>query len=131
MGSKRVGLARTEALLENLKRNIDWGSDASLTGFSAMAGTAPATVTAAGTAAALTEGVFIRVDSGNNAHKVKMFLASHAGQMVFITNIDDAQDAVVRNNADDATLITLGEGKGCMLISTASGDNWAVAITGA
>jgi len=29
MGSKRIGLARMEALLENLKREINWGSEAS------------------------------------------------------------------------------------------------------
>jgi len=32
MGSKRVGLARVEALLENLKREIDWGTGATFKG---------------------------------------------------------------------------------------------------
>jgi len=32
MGSKRIGLARVEALLENLKREIDWGAGSSFKG---------------------------------------------------------------------------------------------------
>ena len=32
MGTKRIGLARMEALIENLKREINWGQDASFKG---------------------------------------------------------------------------------------------------
>ena len=131
MGTKRVGFARTTALIENLKRELQLGDGTKLSNLTYLAGKTPATVTAAGTAAALTEGTFLRVDSGSNSHKVKMFEATRAGQIAVVTNVDDAQDAVVRNAADDATLITLGEGKGVVLISSAAGDNWVVAITGA
>ena len=56
-----------------------------------------------------------------------MFTATHAGQMVLVHNVDDAQDFILRNNADDATLGTLGEGTLGFIVSTAAGDNWAVA----
>ena len=129
MGSKRLGLARTQALIENLKRELAMG-EASLTGLAFLAGKVPDTVSAASSAAALSEGTFIRVDSTNNAHKVKMFEATKAGQLAFITNVDNSEDAVVRNGADNATLVTLGEGLGALLISTAAGDNWVLAIKG-
>lgn len=66
------------------------------------------------------------VDSTNAADtdQALMPLASAAGQLLVILNIDSAQDVVIRNNADDATLATIGEGKGAILIATASGDNW-------
>ena len=130
MGTKRVGLARTQALIENLKRELQMG-EASLTGLAFLAGKVPDTVTASVAGAQLSEGTFVRVDSANDAHQVLMFNATRAGQLVFVTNVDDSEDAVLRNVADDATLATIGEGKGVLLISTAAGDNWAVALTGA
>lgn len=83
------------------------------------------TVTALGTAVALDDGVVQTVDSANDAHKVKVPLAKAAGQLMIIRNVDNAQDAVIRNNADDASLLTLGEGKTAILVSTAAGDNWS------
>ena len=83
------------------------------------------TVTALGTAVALDDGVVQTVDSADDAHMVKVPLAKAAGQLMIIRNVDDSQDAVIRNNADNATLVTLGEGKTAILVSTASGDNWS------
>ena len=34
MGTKRIGLARVEALMENLKRDINWGTETTFTGLS-------------------------------------------------------------------------------------------------
>ena len=82
------------------------------------------TVRAAATAEALDSGLVQLVDSTDDAHKVKMPLAAGGGQLMVIVNVDSAQDVVVRNNADDATLLTLGEGKTAICVSTASGDNW-------
>lgn len=65
------------------------------------------------------------VDSADNAHKAKMPLAAGAGQLMIIVNVDAGQDAVIRNNADDGTLATLGEGKIGIFVSSASGDNWS------
>lgn len=123
MGNRRMGLNRLEALLEQLDRDINL-VNATLTALKGMSGEVAATVTAAGTAAALTEALICPVDSANNAHKVKMFLATAAGQLAVVVNVDTAQDAVVRNNADDANIITIGEGIGCLLVSSATGDNW-------
>tara|TARA_Y100001973_G_C4939970_1_gene205143 strand:- start:54 stop:485 length:432 start_codon:yes stop_codon:yes gene_type:complete len=139
MGSKRVGLARIEALIENLKRSLTLTSSTSIScgsieSASTIAattatglGAVPATATAGSSATQLTEGIYVRVDSGDDGHKAKMFLASHAGQMVLVHNVDSGQDFILRNNADDATLGTLGQGTLAFIVSTASGDNWAVA----
>ena len=117
MGSKRIGLRRTEALIESLKRE---GRPGSL-------GKVPDTVRAASSAEQLSEGIYVRVDSTNNSHKVKMFEATHVGQLVLVHNVDSGQDVVLRNNADDATLATLGEGALAFIVATAAGDNWTVA----
>ena len=53
-----------------------------------------------------------------------MPLADGAGQLLIVLNVDSGQDAVIRNNADSATLATIGEGVGAIFISTAAGDNW-------
>lgn len=124
----KLGLGLLETLLENLDRDLNL-ADTTLSGLKGVNGALAATVTAAGTAAALTEALICPVDSANDAHKVKMFLATAAGQIAIIVNVDAAQDAVVRNAADDANIATLGEGKGCILVSSATGDNWyAVAV---
>ena len=81
-------------------------------------------MTAAGTAAALSEALICLVDSGGNTDKVKMFNASYAGQIVIIINVDDTHDAVIQNVAADENILTLGEGKGCILVSASTGDNW-------
>ena len=120
---RRMGLARIEALLEAVDRDLNL-VNTTLTAIKGLSGEVAATVTAAGTAAALTEALVCPVDSANNAHKVKMFSATAAGQVCIVVNVDSGQDAVVRNGADDATLLTLGEGVGCVLVSSATGDNW-------
>ena len=130
MGTKRVGLARVQTLIQNLKRELQMG-ESSLTGLAFLAGKVPDTVPATAHGAQLSEGTFVRVNSAGDAHQVLMFNAKRAGQLVFVTNVDDAQDAVLRNVADDTTLATIGEGKGVLCISTAAGDNWVVAIAGA
>jgi len=83
------------------------------------------TTTAAADAVLLGEGFVHTVDSANNAHKVKMPKAQAAGQIMVIRNVDSAQDVVIRNNADDGTLVTLGEGKTAVLLSSDAGDNWS------
>ena len=70
MGTKRVGLARVEALIENLSRDLAVSST-SFSALKGLAGAVAATVTAAGTAAALTEALISPIDSANNTHKVK------------------------------------------------------------
>ena len=133
MGSKRVGLARTQALVENLKRSINLASTTltslnNITGIVRLATQLNAVQTAGSSATELNDGFIVRVDSANNAHKAKLFVAEYAGQFCFVCNVDDAQDFVLRNNADDGTLATIGEGKSVICVATAAGDNW-VAIT--
>lgn len=83
------------------------------------------TIRAAASAASLGEGPVQLVDSTDDAHKVKLPLAQDAGQLMVVRNVDSAQDVVIRNNADDASVVTLGEGKTAILVSTAAGDNWS------
>ena len=123
MGNRRMGLGRIEALLEAVDRDLNL-VNTTLTAIKGLSGEVAATVTAANTAAALTEALVCPVDSANDAHKVKMFSATAAGQVCIVVNVDSAQDAVVRNGADNADIITIGEGVGCVLISSATGDNW-------
>ena len=88
-------------------------------------GVSTITANATASSAPLGDGPVQLVDSGNNSHKVQLPLAKDAGQLMIVRNVDDAQDVVIRNNADGATLLTLGEGKTAILVSTASGDNWS------
>ena len=83
------------------------------------------TAAASGANAPLGSGLVQLVDSADNAHQVCMPSATGAGQLIVIRNVDSAQDVVVRNNSNDGTLLTLGEGKTAILVSTASGDNWS------
>ena len=138
MGTKRIGLARVEALMENLKRELSLSGStltaAHLTAITRLVGSASATTTAAAApGVALTESLVHLVDSTNNTHRVKMFAPSAAGQICIIFNVDDAQDVVVRNSAGDAMVpaLTLGEGKGAILISkgTAATDWVQLALT--
>ena len=85
----------------------------------------PETIRAAGTAVELDSRPVQFVDSTDDGHKVKMPLAVAGGQLMIIINVDSAQECLVRNNADDATIATLVEGKIGIFVSSASGDNWA------
>ena len=138
----KLGLGLLETLLENLDRDLNLANTTltnpiittnAIVSLDKIGTSAPATVTANATAASapLTQNLFQRVDSTNDAHKVQLPLAESVGQIIILTNVDDAQDAVVRNNADNTTVVTLGEGKGAVLVATATGDNWVAAVTGA
>jgi len=84
-------------------------------------GTTTATVT---TGDLLGEGFVHTVNSTDNAHKVKLPIARGAGQIMIIRNVDDAQDVVITANGG-STLVTLGEEKTAVFISSAAGDNWS------
>ena len=56
MGTKRVGLARIEALMENLKREIDWGGSTTFKGQKAMTETLSTVGTVAAPTKTLTAG---------------------------------------------------------------------------
>lgn len=97
------------------------------TGTGIYVGVSSTTITAAsGTPNELTQtdAPVLLCDSANDGHEVSLPLASAAGQVIFVLNVDSAQDAIVRNNADSATILTLGEGVGAIFVSKASGDNW-------
>ena len=134
MGTKRVGLARTQALIENLKRSIDLTSTtlanlANITGIVRQACALNAVQTAGSSATAIDDGFICRIDSANNAHKAKMFVAEYAGQWVIVANVDSSQDFILRNNADSGNLATIGEGKAVIMVATDTGDNWQVILS--
>lgn len=87
-----------------------------------------ATVTAAvtGSFPLLSPAIVNTVDSGDNAHGVRLPNAEGAGQIMIVRNVDAAQDVVIRNQAETgAILVTLGEGKTALFVSSDSGDNWS------
>ena len=137
MGTKRVGLARVEALMENLKRELSLSgatlTAAHLTSITRLVGSASSVTEATAGGPALAESLVHLLSSTNNAHKVKMFNPSAAGQICILFNTDDAEDVVVVNSAGDALspALTLGEGKGAILISkgTAATDWLQLALT--
>ena len=91
--------------------------------------TGGATITAGASAAALGSGMVQLVDSANNAHTVKMPLAVGAGQVIIVCNVDAAESAVIRNNADDTNLATATAEASVFLVSSASGDNWSAHLS--
>jgi len=89
-------------------------------------GVATTTAAATGSFTLLTHAPFQTVDSANNAHGVRLPNALGAGQLMVIRNVDSGQDVVIRNqDQTGAILVTLGEGKTAIFISTAAGDNWS------
>lgn len=87
--------------------------------------TGGSTTTAAATPPELGSAMIQLVDSTDNAHKVKMPLAAGAGQVIIVCNVDAAEAAVIRNNADDTNLGAATAGASMLMVSTAAGDNWA------
>ena len=88
MGSRRIGLARVEALLENLKREIDWGS-ATL-----RQKTVPAWVTNGDADLTVTE-------------------ATHAGKVIYQTDVSANKDYnIATPSAAGVTYRFIGVGTG-------------------
>ena len=84
------------------------------------------TALATGSFPLLPAGIVNTVDSTNNAHGVRLPNAAGPGQIMIVRNVDSAQDCVIRNQAETgAILVTLGEGKTALFVSTASGNNWS------
>ena len=131
MGTKRIGLARVEALIENLKRELNLSgatlSAAHLSDITRLVGSASSTTAAlADPGADLTESLVSLVTSAADTHIVKMFDPSAAGQVAIVMNIDGTNDAVVETSAG-VEITTIGEGKGLILLSkgTAATD-WVI-----
>ena len=121
--AKRIGLLRTEALVEGLKRHLTTGG-LSFSGLSGISGQVASTVTAAASAAQLSEALICPVDSTDNAHKVKMFQASYPGQICIILNVDPSQSFIVRNAVDDYSFVTVPALAGAIMVSHTAEDDW-------
>tara|TARA_Y100000591_G_scaffold274756_1_gene251181 strand:- start:1497 stop:2018 length:522 start_codon:yes stop_codon:yes gene_type:complete len=88
-------------------------------------GAGTTTAAATGSFPLLPAGIVNTVDSGNNAHGVRLPNAAGPGQLMIVRNVDAGQDVVIRNEAETgAILVTLGEGKTALFVSTDSGNNW-------
>jgi hypothetical protein len=83
------------------------------------------TFNAGSTATALNDSFLNQVASSNDLHKVKLPLAQTIGQLKIILNTS-GNSVVIRNNADNDTILTLAAGKLALCISTSLGDNWNV-----
>ena len=123
MGTKRVGLARVEALIENLKREIALGG-AGLTGVNSLALSTEA-ITAAGAASVSVPVSLITSDGdtmavtladGSTVGQLKYFVSMHA------TNAASVTPATTAGAWTSFTLTNIGESVTC--IWTASG--WAL-----
>ena len=86
------------------------------------AGSAVAAV--ATTGAPLPSQLVALVTSDGNTKRVTLPLASGPGQMIFVVETAGTNSAVVRNNANDATVATVTADAYCLCVSTAAGDNW-------
>ena len=80
-------------------------------------------------AAALGEALIQLVDSTDSLHTVKVPLARGPGQIIIVCNVDSAESAVIRNNADDGNLAVATAGASVFLRSSAAGDNWTAHLS--
>lgn len=85
-------------------------------------GTASAAVTTTGPQ--LANKLVQFVTSNGNSKRVSLPLATGPGQMIFVVETGGTHSAVVRNNANDATVATVTANAYCLCVSTAAGDNW-------
>ena len=123
MGTKRVGLARTQALIENLKRELSMGANTSLAGLERPI----KLVTAATTLTAADSGKLIHWTHGS-AHDITLpdatvglhfefiLLAGAAANHNIVSQTDDVifGKVVVNDNADDKVgtqVVLKGAGK--------------------
>ena len=89
-------------------------------------GNTTVTALATGSFPLLSPGIVNTVDSGNDAHGVRLPDASGPGQIMIVRNVDSAQDVVIRNQDETGEiLVTLGEGKTALFVSSDGGDNWS------
>ena len=118
MGSKRVGLARIEAMLENLKREIDWGVGTSFGGTagSQVTGMKIGTgITAAKELAASDHNTIFEVDADSGAYAITLPTATTAAEAtalkgwtvrLILTDVHATNDVtVVRGDTTNDSII--------------------------
>jgi len=122
----KVVINDTQGVMQRMGSGAEFNSSLKL---GSVAYTAGSTITAGASAAQLGSELVQLVDSANNAHTVQMPLASGAGQVIIVCNVDSAQSAVIRNNADNTNLATATAGASVLLVSSAAGDNWSAHLS--
>jgi len=115
MGSKRIGLARVEALLENLKRDIAWGNGTTQSGVGAGPWKVGSGITAAKTLAASDHGTIFELDADSAAFAITLPTATTAAEAtalkgwtvrIVLTDAHATNDiTVVRGDTSNDTLI--------------------------
>jgi hypothetical protein len=85
MGSKRIGLARVEALIENLKREISMGAGTILSGLKGVQMTTTS-VTATDTGVTIEDGVsFVSVAADSDANHIVILPTPTPGTIIYLT----------------------------------------------
>ena len=84
MGTKRIGLARMEALIENLKRELAMGAGSILSGLKGVQCISTA-ITASDTGTAIADGVsFVTVDADSDANHIIILPTPTPGTIVWL-----------------------------------------------
>ena len=122
----KVVIDDTKGVVQKAGSGAEFNTSLKLAG---AAYTAGSTITAGASAAQLGSALVQLVDSADNAHTVKMPLAAGSGQIIIVCNVDSAESAVIRNNADDTNLATATAGASVLLVSSAAGDNWTAHLS--
>ena len=121
MGTKRVGLARIEALIENLKRELSLDS----TGLSVLENLAGAVADAVttGSEPTLTQALVCPVATAGSNDKAKMWNSTVAGEIVIVINTSGSNTLRLRTVADGG-IMSISAGQAGIVVSSATGDNW-------
>ena len=109
MGSKRIGLARVEALIENLKREIAVGAGTILSGLKGVQVISTA-VTATDSGVTIDDGVsFVTVDADSDANHIVILPTPTPGTIVYLTE-SGTTGYELRSSAPDSVAINGGSG---------------------
>lgn len=85
MGTKRIGLARMEALMENLKRELVMGAGSIISGLKGVQVISTA-VTAADAGTAIADGTsFVTVDADSDVNHIAILPTPTPGTIVYLT----------------------------------------------
>ena len=110
MGTKRIGLARVEALIENLKRDIDWGAGTTFKGQKRVVEAVTNAAAAARTLTAAESGTLFTVNMATADNNLTFSLpatATSAGvyyDFCFLVASDDDADFILQTAEDAADI---------------------------
>ena len=109
MGTKRIGLARLEALVENLKRELAMGAGSIISGLKGVQVISTA-VTASDAGTAIDDGTsFVTVNADGDANHIVILPTPTPGTIVYLTE-NGSTGYELRSSAPDTVAINGGTG---------------------